>query len=132
MEIKRIKRKLDLLEARALNVTSQLTGMPRGGNSDRDAVLASLADTTGEYYRRLAEAEQHELEVLQFIDGIPEPMYRIILRLRYVDCRRWPSVLRELQKTGNDIEQAWMFRLHGRALNAAREKYKEMHHDSDG
>lgn len=130
MEIKRIKRKLDLLEARALNVTSQLTGMPRGGNSDRDAVLAGLADATAEYYRRLAEAEQHELEVLQFIDSIPDQMQRIILKLRYVDRRRWSGVLSELERFGEIMDRATMFRLHGKALNAARELYKEKYnHD---
>lgn len=129
MEIKRIKRKLDLLEARALNVTSQLTGMPRGGGSDRDAVLAALADATADYYRRLAEAEQHELEVLSFIDSIPEQMQRIILKLRYVDRRRWSGVLSELEKFGETMDRATMFRLHGKALNAARKLYKEKNHD---
>lgn len=129
MEIKRIRRKLDLLEARALNVTSQLTGMPRGGNSDRDAVLASLADATSDYYRRLAEAEQHELEVLSFIDSIPDQMQRVILKLRYVDRKRWPAVLSYLQKEGVDIQDRRMFQLHGEALKAARELYKETNHD---
>lgn len=129
MEIKRIRRKLDLLEARALNVTSQLTGMPRGGSSDRDAVLASLADATSDYYRRLAEAEQHELEVLSFIDSIPNQMQRVILKLRYIDRKRWPGVLSELERFGEQMDRATMFRLHGKALNAARELYKEIHHD---
>lgn len=129
MEIKRVRRKLDLLEARALNVTSQLTGMPRGGNSDRDAVLAALADATADYYRRLAEAEQHELNVLQFIDAIPDQMQRIILKLRYIDRKRWPGVLSELERFGEQMDRATMFRLHGKALNAARELYKERHHD---
>ena len=129
MEIKRIRRKLDLLEVRALNVTSQLTGMPRGGSSDRDAVLASLADVTADYYARLAWAERHELEVLQFIDSLPDQMHRVILKLRYVDCRRWAKVLAYLNSEGVSISQAQMFYLHGKALNAAREKYKEIHHD---
>lgn len=129
MEIKRIRRKLDLLEARALNITSQLTGMPRGGGPDRDAVLASLADATGEYYRRLAEAEQHELEVLQFIDSIPDYRCRIILKLRYIDCRKWPSVLKQLEVSDDYMSRKTMFRLHGKALNAARELYKEKYHD---
>lgn len=129
MEIKRIQRKLDLLEARVLNVTSQLTGMPRGGSSDRDAVLASLADVTDEYYKRLAEAERHELEVLDFINTIPDTRCRIILKLRYVDCRKWNSVLAKLQLTDEQASRPTMFRLHGKALNAAREKYKEMRHE---
>lgn len=129
MEIKRIRRKLDLLEARALNVTSQLTGMPRGGSSDRDAVLASLADATSEYYARLAKVEQHELEVLKFIDSLPDPNYRIILKLRYVDCRSWSRVLSEMLRFDEMMSRRSMFYLHGKALNAAREKYKEKFND---
>ena len=35
MEIRRVKRKLEALEARATSITSQLSGMPRGGGADR-------------------------------------------------------------------------------------------------
>lgn len=129
LEIRRVRRKLDALESRAMNVTSQLTGMPRGGNSDRDAVLAALADATSEYYKRLAAAEKRELEVTEFIDSIPDQTHRIILRLRYLDRKRWADILPILRKAGLCGEERWMYKLHGRALASAREKYKEMHPD---
>lgn len=125
MEINRLKRKLSALEERATNVTSQLTGMPRGGSADRDAVLAALADATGEYYRRLAEAERRELEVVNFIDSVPTAEHRIILRLRYVDRKGWSKVLRALSDAGLDMTERHMFRLHGAALREARELYSQ-------
>lgn len=131
MEIRRVKRKLEALEARATSITSQLSGMPRGGGADRDAVLASLADVSRDYYLRLARAEQNELEVLSFIDSLPSPDSRMILKLKYVDCKRWSKVLEALRSGGREITERWMFKLHGRALNEAREKYKEWRHDEN-
>lgn len=126
IEARRTRRKLDQLEARAMSITSQVTGMPRGGNADRDALLAALADVSSDYYRRLADAERHELEVLRFIDRIPIPMHRSILRLRYVDCRKWSSVLAELQRSDVSISRRTMLSMHGKALSAARELYREV------
>ena len=131
LEIKRLKRKLDAIEARAMNITSQLSGMPRGGGADRDAVLASLADISRDYYLRLAKAEQTELEVLRFIDSLPSPDSRMILKLKYIDCKSWGKVLDTLRANGRDITDRWMFKLHGRALKEAREKFKEWNHDTN-
>lgn len=125
MDAKRLRVKVDQLEARAMSITSQLSGMPRGGGADRDAVLASLADVSRDYYQRLLKAETTELEVLNFIDSLSEANHRMILKLRYIDCKRWPRVLSALQAAGVDIEERHMFRLHGEALKEAREKYKE-------
>ena len=125
MDAKRIRAKLSQLEARATSITSQLSGMPRGGGADRDAVLASLADVSRDYYTMLAHAEETELEVLKFIDSLSKTNYRMILKLRYIECKRWPHVLADLKSAGLDIEQARMFRIHGEALKEAREKFKE-------
>ena len=132
IEVKRIERKLKVLEARVLNITSQLTGMPSGGAADRNAVLAAYSDISHDYYERLIEAEKREVEVSDFINRLPTSDSRIILKLRYVDCKKWPKVLVELNKAGRDISSDWMFKLHGRALNEARELYnKENNHDEN-
>ena len=125
MEVSRLKRKLAVLEERATSITSQLTGMPRGGSADRDAVLAALADAAGEYYRRLAEAERRELEVVRFIDSVPTQEHRIILRLRYIDRKGWSKVLAALNEAGLAITERHMFRLHGAALREARGLYAQ-------
>ena len=125
MDAKRLQSKLSQLEARATSITSQLSGMPRGGGADRDAVLASLADVCDEYYRQLAGAEKQELRVSNFIDTLSETKHRMILKLRYLECKRWPRVLADLKSAGLDIEKSRMFVLHGEALKEAREKFKE-------
>ena len=129
IEIKRLRRKIASLESRATSITAQLTGMPRGGGADSTAVLAALADATREYYAKLVRAERRELEVIEFIDGLPTQSSRLILRLRYVDRKHWPQVLSGLNEAGMGISERQMFRLHGVALNEARQKWKETNHD---
>jgi hypothetical protein len=125
MEIRRLRRKIEQLEARATSITASLTGMPRGGGADRDAVLVALADVTGEYYKKLNAAEQGELDVISFIDSLPTSEHRLILKLRYVDRKRWPKVLAALKDGGYDLSERQMYRLHGAALNEARHKFNE-------
>ena len=125
MEAKRLKRKLAQLEAQATNITSQLTGMPHGGIADRGAVLASLADAAKDYQWRIDRAERKELEVLDFIDSLPTAESRTILKLRYLDCKRWPKVLAALNAGGMAMSERQMYRLHGRALQEARERYND-------
>lgn len=129
IEAKRIERKLAVLEARVTKVTAELTGMPGGGTSDRNAALAAFADISRDYYERLVAAEKREIEVADFISRLPSSDSRVILKLRYVDCKRWPKVLEAMNRAGREIEQRQMFKLHGRALAEARELYKEIYHD---
>lgn len=129
MEIKRLRRKIASLESRATSITAALTGMPRSGGADSQAVLAALADLTREYYEKLIRAERRELEVISFINSLPSQSSRLILTLRYVDIKHWPQVLEGLNAAGLNVSERHMFRLHGVALNEARIKWKETHHD---
>lgn len=129
MEAARSRRKFEMLEARATSITAQLSGMPFGGGSDREALLAALADASGDYYRQMVAAEQRELEVSKFIDSLPDSSHRVILKLRYVDCKRWSKVLKAYRDNGVEMSERQMFLLHGAALKAAREKYKEKTND---
>ena len=124
MEIKRLQHKVAQLEAQATKTTTIITGMPMGGNADRDAVLAVLADLTAEYQEKIVAAEKHERDVNLFIDSLPSSDVRALLRLRYVEGFGWRKVLTALNKYGFHVSERNMFRLHGKALNEARERYE--------
>lgn len=131
MESSRLRRKMTILEERALSMTSQLSGMPRGGNADRNAVLAALADATSEYYAQLVDSISRELEVSAFINSLPTMEHRIIMRLRYIDRMRWSKVLAALNAAGLDLSERQMFRLHGAALREARELYDKQYKENN-
>ena len=123
MEMKRLQHKVSQLEAQATKTTTILTGMPRGGNADRDAVLAALADVTSDYREKIVRAERLEREVNEFIDSLPTRDCRMLLRLRYIEGMSWKKVLSTLNAHGIHLSERQMYRLHGTALNEARERY---------
>lgn len=138
LDAKRLGLKLRRLEAQATRVTASLTGMPGGGGSDRELLLAKLADMRVDCELAKLRAEEKEKEVAAFIDKLDNPMSRMILKLRYCECLGWiatrkyqRSVQEELVKVaGLDYGDSNLYRLHGIALNEAREiYYKENKND---
>ena len=120
------------LEAQATRITSQLTGMPRSGNSDSGKLLAALADTDEEALRKHLEAVERMHEIERFIDALPTRESRIILRHRYLDLLRWRDLKRMLEKSGIYYEEAQIYRLHGVALREARELWNRRKEANDG
>jgi len=131
LDAKRLGRKIQRLEAQATRVTSNITGMPGGGSSDRELLLAKLADLKTECEFAKLRAEEKEQEVAAFIDKLDDPTSRMILKLRYCECLGWVatrryqrSVQEELIKmAGLAYEDRNLYRLHGKALNEARKIY---------
>jgi hypothetical protein len=137
IEARRLRFKLKRLETQATRITTAITGMPGGGTADRERLLAELADLSEQSRLALIEAEKQENEVSAFISRLQDQTSRIILKLRYCDCLVWDttdlkrrSVKSEMAKVGLCYENTQLFRLHGKALNEARELYyKENNHD---
>ena len=134
LEIARLTERVRTVQAQCEKMTTVLTGMPRGGGSDPERLLAVLADERATLNGRLLKAEVQTREVENFIARVPDRLYREILSRRYVDCLRWPQVLEKLQAQGDYYEERQMFRLHGKAMNAARKLWAEEHEagDSEG
>lgn len=120
-------------QARALreqveSITAPLHDSPvRNGNKEPrgDTRLVALADmqsrlltASDAWLHRVKEAED-------FVDRIENVEYRIILQLRYIDCNDWNDVLHIMQKFSMHYCERQMFRLHGRALQAARRLWDE-------
>lgn len=121
-----------LLEA-ATSITAHWSATPGGGHDSggRDRLLASLADADSKTLERAAEALRRKEDIEHFIDALPTPNYRIILRLRYLRLLSWDRIGRELSRMGIDYADSHLFRLHGQALNQARELWAERNpHDN--
>ena len=119
------------LYERATKTTTALTGMPGGGSSDHEAVLASLADAVGDVgkWKELA-AYQREL-VRKFIEEAEiSDYYKDILMRRYYCGDGWAIILGQIQWDGN-VSRRKLFYDHNRALKACADwvnktgKYKE-------
>ena len=126
----KLSRSLFLYE-RATKTTSVLTGMPGGGGSDRESVLANLADAKEDSKRWEDLARQQRERVKQFINEaeITDFQKQLLLR-RYVMGLEWHFIFLLIREQ-KDMSESTMYREHNRALEACADwvnrtgKYKE-------
>ncbi|MBP5462191.1 MAG: hypothetical protein J6Y20_08720 [Lachnospiraceae bacterium] len=123
----RLSRKIEQLTTQVEHITPSYSGMPGGGSTDVSASWAALAQLRSEYMEEIVLAERREKEVSDFINSLPIPEHRAVLLFRYCDGLRWPSVIEAMQGAGYYYSDRQVFRLHGRALSSAREKWREVH-----
>lgn len=124
----RCARRMWELRTQVESITAPLNSSPvsNGGKDVHgDARLAALTDlqdrliaASDDWLRRVKEAED-------FVDRIENVEYRILLQLRYIDCNRWDDVQGRMALSGLYYSDRQMFRLHGRALQAARRLWDE-------
>lgn len=125
----RISRKIEQLTTQVEHITPSYSGMPGGGSTDVSAAWVTLAQLKTDYEGELAQAEMQEKAVVDFINSMPTPLYREILALRYCEGLRWPEVVQAMERTGCYYSDRHVFKLHGRALNEARQIWKERKND---
>lgn len=129
--------RLQELRAAATKITQRISGMPGGGSDPhRDGLQAALADLETRLTEEHREALERERAVSSFLSRLPDASHREVLTLRYVHCLRWPQIREELEKVGLYYEERQIYRIHGNALQAARQLWKdteeeETHEDSD-
>lgn len=131
LEYHRLSEKVKLLETQCEHITATLKATPGGGSADTEKIWAALADESGRLYRQLRAVLERTGEVEDFIEKLPDPRHRLILKLRYLDSMRWPEVNRHMSQGGVYYSDRQMFRLHGEALNSARALWAATHEEED-
>ena len=121
----RISRKVEQLTTQVEHITPSYSGMPGGGSTDVSAAWVTLAQLKADYEEELARAETQVKAVADFVESMPTPLYREVLALRYCEGLRWPAVVQAMEKAGTYYSDRHVFKLHGRALNEARQIWKE-------
>ena len=124
LEVRRHQRRTEELESRCTRLVAQMTGMPAGGGSGLEATWAALADERQE--QRLVQAELDQYHAVErFIARLGDPVCRTVLRLRYLEGLSWTQLQKRLYQDGLYYSERQIFRLHGAALQEARELWTE-------
>lgn len=132
IEYNRLTGRIKALESRCMSITASMSAMPNGGCADAQALWAALADESAKLYPKLLYAQEVEREVDKFIDTLPDPAHRLVLKLRYIDVLGWESVIQRMKQGGLFYSDRQVYRIHGEALEAARALWSETHmEDSD-
>ena len=120
-EVARMRRGVERLQAKCTGATRSY-GFRTGGGDGRgpEEMMSQLCDRRSEleqWERRLRERED---EVTGWIDLLPRPRWRMVLRCRYLDGMELPEVAQELSKaTGREFSMSQIYRLPRDALLAA-------------
>ena len=116
------------LESAAQRVTANLSGMPKGGGADREALLSALADAHGRLLLDIAEEEQRKIEISDFVDRVPTSAAgRAVLRRRYLHYESWKQVRKWLAAHQMSYSAQSVYRIHGEAISAARVLWSREH-----
>jgi len=126
----RLSRKVKRLEAQVERITPAYTGMPRGGGGDVAAAWTALAQLRSDYLREKVEAERLEKAVADFISTLRVAEHREVLYLRYCEQLRWQDIPKRMKGDGFYYSDRQIYRIHGRALNEAREIWRRTHEES--
>lgn len=112
-DIERTEAEIQRWRARAESVTQHITDMPKGGqgrNQLEDAVCA-IDELEQELSGRIMESIAVRKEIAAAIDAVQNPVYRDVLRRKYIDDNT-------LEKIAVDLNYSYVHvcRLHGWAL----------------
>jgi hypothetical protein len=97
--------------------TPDYSGTPRSGRSKGAAFerkIIKYTEAISLYEKKLADIDARTVAVEQAIGTLADPIERLVMRLRYIEGRRWINVCVVLQDLGYSERQ--VYRLHGSAL----------------
>lgn len=112
-DIERTENEIQRWRAKAESITQHITDMPKGGhwkNPLEDAVCA-IYELEQELAGRILESIVMRKEIEDAIDAVENPVYREVLRRKYIDGNT-------LEKIAVDLNYSYVHvcRLHGWAL----------------
>lgn len=125
-EVQQLRGQLRILESSLYSPAGQrFSSTPRSGsgpNKTMDDAIAGHIKLDALYRTKLAEQEALQYVIEQAVQSLPntaEAPERLVMRLRYLEGRAWPAVVREMQKLG--YSERTVYRLHGSALVKLKE-----------
>lgn len=126
LEVKRRRARVEELRLRCNRLVASAAGAPGRGGGDTQMLWAALADERDrETAAVLKELEQHR-KVEDFIERVPEPSHRMILRRRYLTGQtNWVQVQQRLSRDGMIYSESHLKRLHSQALESAGEVWRK-------
>lgn len=106
------------LNALATKATSTLTGMPHSPNSATSTMadaIGKIVDLQAEINQDIDELVDLKREISTTIKAVPDTELQTILEKRYLCFQSWEQIAASM-----NYEIRWLYRLHGKALEAVK------------
>lgn len=123
LQVAQLRRECRHLEDRCTSVTQRYKTSTNGGSKDpHSALWDELADKKSLLRLREQALENREQSIIEWIEQLPNPRWRLLLRCRYLDGMDLTEVMETLeQATGRRFTMNQVYGIHRRALDAAEE-----------
>lgn len=117
LEAQRLERRAQELESQCSKLAAQYSGSPRGGSGGSpNATWDAFCDARTRVEEKRQYYLQREAEIEAFVDSLPTPIYRQVLRHYYIELLTWEEVGEAMKYSERHARE-----LHGRALLEAQE-----------
>lgn len=116
-------RRLSDLRQLAGQVTSSLGREPVSGSADvhkLDGTIAKIVDMECEINEEIDRLVDAKREAMAVIRQVKHPDQQLVLELRYLDFKSWPSIAEEM-----GLSTRWVQTLHERALAAVENIFSQ-------
>ena len=115
LEVKQLKERIEYLEEKKTSIKSQvITDMPVGGGEEGADIL-TLITKIEDSQIKLIQKQSKLVDIMESIentiDRLEDSTERIILRSRYLQCKKWEQICVELNYSWRQIH-----RLHSNIL----------------
>ena len=114
LEVKQIKERIEYLEEKKTSIKSQvITDMPTGGGERTDilTLITKIEDSQIELIQKQSKLVDIMESIENTIDRLEDSTERLILRSRYLQCKKWEQICVELNYSWRQIH-----RLHSNIL----------------
>lgn len=121
-QVGRLRRSVKLLQDRCTSVTHNYGSSGGSHSSTHQEIWDVLADR-----RTVLEKKEQQLLALEeklerWIDLLPRPRWRMVLRFHYIDGLELSEVAQELSRaTGREFSKDQIYRFHRKALDSANQ-----------
>lgn len=121
-QVSRLRRSVRSLEEKCTSATSRYGLRTSSESVTQEELWSKLCDRRDALKRQEENLRESERLITQWIDQVPKPRWRMVLRCRYLDGMSMQEIADELtQATGRSFSVYQIYRLHSAALKAAEE-----------
>ena len=119
LQLARLHREVQHLENQCTSVTQRYTDRTGSSREVHNVLWDQLADKRQLLLLQQHVQEQREQEVLQWIELLPNPRWKLLLRCRYLEGMDLQDILQTLEEaTGRPFTMNQVYRIHSQALGA--------------
>lgn len=89
--------------------------------SPMEEIIVKLVDLENEVNEDIDQLIKLKAEIVETINKVDDPIYQLVLQIRYIDGKTWEEVAKSI-----GYDRRTIFRIHGKALKEI-EKLKSCH-----